>query len=189
MTISTDIASTGPYTPNGVTTVFAFDFQAGSATEVGVIVGDAVLDSDDYTVTLEADRTGSVTISPALDAIDGNIYIFSEPLFEQSADFQRFGPYFPDTLNPHLDHAAIRDIYLKDQATRSIKAPVGGNGTTLAPGSTGVLGVLDGDITLLDIGLLGIGIIDFTTNAPAGAEVFDFGMNAAEDAEIIDFGD
>ncbi len=101
MTISTDLASTGPFTPNSVATVFAFDFQAASAAEVGVIVGTTVLDSGAYTVTLEADKTGSVTISPALDATDGDIYIFSEPYFEQNADFQRFGPYFPDTLNPH----------------------------------------------------------------------------------------
>lgn len=124
MAVEHENAFSGPFTANGVTTVFPFDFHAASVDEVSAIVDGEPIDAEDYDVTLADDGTGSITISPAL--AEGEIYIASAPNFRQETSFQRFGPFYPDRVNPPLDRAAIRDIWLKEQLSRTPQIPLGG---------------------------------------------------------------
>lgn len=120
MTIVTTVASAGPFTGTGAPQTLPFTFQAASEGEIKVTVDGVAVTG--YTVSLQSDRTGSVV---GTFAVGAKIYIVSDPLFTQGANYDRFGPYFPDTLNPHLDRAAIRDIRLKDSVDRALVAPVG----------------------------------------------------------------
>lgn len=121
MSVENETAFSGPYTANGVTTVFPFSFVAASADEVEVTLDGDIVSTMDYSVNLSADGTGAVTITPA--PASGVIYIDSAPNFRQEVVFERFGPYFPDTLNKPLDRTAIRDLWLKDKIDRAPSAP------------------------------------------------------------------
>lgn len=121
MTISTDTAVSGPYTASGSVEAYPFDFQAASATELRLLANEV---SVPFTATLNEDGTGSATPVSVLEA-GVLVYVESNPDFTQDADFTRFGPYFPDAINPHLDRAAQRDIALKARLERTIAAPPG----------------------------------------------------------------
>jgi hypothetical protein len=121
MTITTTDVSSGPYAGTGATgQQFVVDFQSAGEDEIEVQLDGIVVDPSAYTFDREADGTGTVTAT-----LDGEVMIFSKPNFLQGADFQRFGPYFPDDINPHLDRAAQRDLYLKDRVDRALVVPFG----------------------------------------------------------------
>lgn len=129
VTVTTPIS--GPYIPNGVTKIFAFDFKAGSADEVAVYrvldgVSTRVLDGD-FTATVDADSEGGIVeFSVAPPALGGDLYIASEPNFTREGQYTGEGPFTPKGLNNQFDKAAIRDIYLKDQVERTPRIPIGG---------------------------------------------------------------
>lgn len=101
------------YDPNGVTTVFPVTFQTDSASGIEVLLDDAVVDDALYTFNRDTDGTGDVTflVAPAGD----ELVLRSNPSFQQSTEFTRYAPYFPDFMNKPLDRAAIRDIHLRDR--------------------------------------------------------------------------
>ncbi len=168
MTVVNTSAFSGPFFANGVTTEFPFEFDAGTSTDVAVFLDGLELSPGAYVVEISDGGEGTVTISPA--PVAGEIVIALDPSFQQQADFQRHGPYFPDALNPHLAIAARRDIYLREGLRRSVKSPVGRDGVQLLAGDNGVLVVVDGNI--------GIGQID-------GVQSLDEGEWEA-DGDIID---
>lgn len=108
MAISSTIASNGPYVGTGVSTAYPFTFQTESASEVQVVVDGAILTTG-YTVQRNQDGTGSVT-----GAFLGKVELFLNPSFKQEANFERFGPFSPDQINPQLDRAARRDLWLRN---------------------------------------------------------------------------
>lgn len=118
MTINSTAAASGPYTGTGLQQILPFDFHAASVDEVRVEVNGAPVYG--FSVTLESDGTGSVV---GTFLLGGTIYIESAPSFLQETDFDRFAPYFPDSLNPPLDRAAIRDIALRDMVSRAPVVP------------------------------------------------------------------
>lgn len=122
MTVTTTTSSTGPLYGDGVQTIFPFTFQAASADEVAAYIDGVRVDG--FTVNLQSDNTGGVVFAAA-PSPGAAIYLLSAPAFVNRADFQRFGPYFPDELNPHLDHAVIRDIALKGHLDRALISPPG----------------------------------------------------------------
>ena len=136
----------GPYSPNGATTEFAFDFKIASPAEISVwrildgvstVVGPA-----DYSVTIAVDgEGGTVTFNVAPAAGSGAIYISSDPLFTQKANFGAEGPFFPNSLNSPLDQAAIRDIYLKSEVRRAIRLPHGKSLELMPSQVDGVIGI------------------------------------------------
>lgn len=76
-----------------------FKFQALSASEVAVTrSGDP---EPGFTVQLNADGTGTVT--PLADWGAEAVVIYSNPNYQQTADFARFAPFYPDQLNTPLD--------------------------------------------------------------------------------------
>lgn len=134
MPVSSEISVTGPYSPNGSTTSFGFDFKAASAEEVVAIDGDgAVIPTTLYTVTLDGDEGGTLTFSVAPQAADyPTLYVVSEPELTQPSNFDNTGPsYNPAALTRALDRAAIRDLKLKREVDRSIRMPFGEVGGAL----------------------------------------------------------
>jgi hypothetical protein len=124
MSVENTAAFTGLLPTNGVTTVFPWSFYAASADEIQVYVDDVLRAGGTYTVSRAADGTGSVTITPAL-ASGKFVRIVSDPDFTQEAEFQRFGPFFPDLVNDPFDRAAARDIKLRAETDRALQVPIG----------------------------------------------------------------
>jgi hypothetical protein len=115
----------GPFAPDGATTVFPFNFAALSADEVTVVRMSATgvqTPLTGYTVTLQPDRTGSVIFSVAPSAGDP-IYIVSNPSFEQQTTFANQSSFSASVLGTELDRAAIRDIALAAAVSRAVLAP------------------------------------------------------------------
>ena len=148
MPVTVTSGISGPFTPNGVTTVFAFEFKADSADEVIVVDEDGTpLSTALYSVAPNTDEGGTVTFSVAPEAADyAAIYIVSDPLMTQQSDFGNSGPSFnPASLTRALDRAAIRDISLQAQIDRAIKVPFGDTGTALPADRAGLFLSFDVD--------------------------------------------
>lgn len=187
MAVENEIAYSGPYTANGVTTVWPFSFIAASAEEIGVAVDGSELGDASFTVAIADDGTGAVTIQPAIQS--GSIYIFSKPNFRQEFVFQRFGPVYPDRFNPPLDRAAIRDIYLKSAVDRGLKTPIGEQMAELPSAATRAGKALmfdaEGGLMLVDLpGTLGLGQDRWPFTAVDGQSIFPCPGSAGKTLEI-----
>lgn len=135
MAVETTTAFSGPYTANGATTTFGFTFIAKAADEIGVLLRDSdgvdsVVSTSAYTVTLNANGTGSVVFTTA-PASGNSVYIYSDVSFQQSIDFEDGTGWKAAPVNEVSDRAALRDIYLKNKADRSLVVPYGESGFTL----------------------------------------------------------
>ncbi len=123
MPVSVESAISGPFTPNGVTTAFPFLFKAASASEIMVIdqAGNTLSDAL-YSVTLGEGEGGTVTftVAPALASYT-EIYIVSDPLMTQPADFGNTGPSFnPASVTAAFDRAGVRDLRLRYDITNAL---------------------------------------------------------------------
>ena len=130
MAVTVTSSISGPYIPNGATTVFAFDFKAASADEVDVYrdqgEGFVLVPSADYTAAVDPDQEGGTVEFAAAPAIgSGSLYIVSEPLFTREGQYTGEGPFTPKGLNSQFDKAAVRDLALKRDVDRAIKVPLG----------------------------------------------------------------
>lgn len=127
MTVNTTSARSGPFTPNGVTTAYPFTFQAASASELKVVIDGNDVSSSLYTVSLNADQSnfpgGTINFTSAPFGVA--LYVESDPLFTQEADFANAGPFLLETVDDALDRSALRDIKLQEQVDRAILVPVG----------------------------------------------------------------
>ena len=107
MTISTSIRKAGPYTGNGISTVFPFSFKIFSASDLyvtrtsseGAVV---VLDlGTDFTVSLNANQDdnpgGTVTLSAALDS-GYSLTVTSDIQPLQPVEFTNLGGFYPLSL-------------------------------------------------------------------------------------------
>lgn len=133
MPVSSENSIAGPYSPNGETTSFAFEFKAASAGEVIAVDGDGnIISTALYSVTLDADEGGTLTFGAAPQASAYPVlYVVSEPELTQPSDFDNTGPSFnPAALTRALDRAAIRDNKLKRDIDRSVKLPFGEESVT-----------------------------------------------------------
>lgn len=125
MTVTATSVLSGPFTPNGSTTEFAFDFRAVTAEEVIVLRRvDSVsveISSALYDVTLSSSGDGgTVTFTTAPATGSGTIYILSAPFWTQGTSFGAEGPFSPASLNPQFDRAAVRDLILRAKANSII---------------------------------------------------------------------
>ncbi len=113
MAVSTTNAVSGPYTANGVTTVFPFTFTVKTVGELSVVLmvndGPTTIPTTDYAATV-LPAGGSVEFSSP--PTGGDIYIYSDPRFTQETNFSSGQRFSPDVVNDALDRAAIRDQYL-----------------------------------------------------------------------------
>lgn len=192
MPVTVTDAVAGPYFPNGVTRDFPFAFKIAARDEISAYQEDAtgapvLVSPANFDVQLAVDTEGGTVrfaVPPA--AGSGEIYLVSDPLFTQEVLFEDEGPFNSAVLNPISDRSAIRDIWLRDQLSRSLRVGFGRTAPEIARGVSGALAVVDGSIV---VGTGGINIVDYGTNALIAAVVDDFGVDAPIDANVVDFGD
>jgi hypothetical protein len=107
-------SGTGPY---------AFTFEILSQTDIAVYKASTLLTlTTDYTVTINANGTGSVTL--VLTAGTSNITIVGSKNIQRTTDFTTGGDLFANTLNDELDNQTIFIQQVAETAERGLKAPV-----------------------------------------------------------------
>lgn len=130
MTIATAINRSGPYTGNGVTSVFAYDFKIEDRDHVQVVRATAlnvetVLAIDtDYTVTGVGDDGGGDIILNAPLAAGLTLTMILDVPFTQETDLENQGAYFAETVEAAFDLSAQRDLQLSERLNRAILLPV-----------------------------------------------------------------
>jgi hypothetical protein len=118
--VYTGSAGTGPY---------AFDFEVLAQTDIAVYFNYTELTlTTDYTVTVDADGTGSITIVtgtgvPTTPDADDRITIVGDRDIERSTDFTTGGPLFATSLNDEFDSQTIFVQQVQEQADRALRAP------------------------------------------------------------------
>lgn len=128
MTVSSEINKSGPYTGNGVTTVFAYGFRILDASHIEVIRTEGGIDTtvspSSYSVSGVGSDSGNVVFSVA-PASGQSITIIRNVPFTQSTDLENQGAYYAETIEQSLDLAAMRDQQLAEELSRAVKVPVG----------------------------------------------------------------
>ena len=118
--VYTGSAGVGPY---------AFNFEVLAQTDIAVYFNYTELTlTTDYTVTVDADGTGSVTIVtgtnvPTTPDADDRITIVGDRTIERSTDFTTGGPLFATSLNDEFDSQTIFVQQVQEQADRALRAP------------------------------------------------------------------
>ena len=119
--VYTGSAGVGPY---------AFNFEVLAQTDVAVYFNDTELTlTTDYTVTVNVDGTGSVTIVtgtnvPSTPTASDRITIVGDRTIERTTDFTTGGPLFATSLNDEFDSLTIFAQQVLESNERAIKAPV-----------------------------------------------------------------
>jgi hypothetical protein len=109
------------YTNTGVGP-YAFTFEILANTDIAVYRGSTLLTlTTDYTVIINANGTGSVTL---VVAGTGNITIVGSRAIQRTSDYTTGGDLFASTLNTDLDSQTIYAQQVAETAERGLKAPV-----------------------------------------------------------------
>ena len=127
-----DISSTSRrvvYTGSAGLGPYAFSFEVLAQTDIAVYLDDTELTlTTDYTVSLSADGTGSVTlvtggsIASTPDA-NNRVTIVGDRTIQRTTDFTTGGPLFAATLNDEFDSLTIFAQQNLEQSNRSLRAP------------------------------------------------------------------
>jgi hypothetical protein len=109
------------YTNTGVGP-YAFTFEILQNTDIAVYRASTLLTlTTDYTVIINANGTGSVTL---VLAGTGNITIVGARAIQRTSDYTTGGDLFASTLNTDLDSQTIYAQQVAETAERGLKAPV-----------------------------------------------------------------
>lgn len=101
---------------------YAFTFEVLANTDIAVYRGSTLLTlTTDYSVTINANGTGSVTL---VTAGTGNITIVGARAIQRTSDYTTGGDLFASTLNTDLDSQTIYVQQVAETAERGLKAPV-----------------------------------------------------------------
>jgi hypothetical protein len=121
-----DISSTSRrvvYTGSAGVGPYAFNFEVLTQTDIAVYKNDTELTlTTDYTVTVDSDGTGSVTLVTAAVAAD-RITIVGDRTIERTTDFTTGGALYATTLNDEFDSLTIFAQQNLEQSNRSLRAP------------------------------------------------------------------
>jgi hypothetical protein len=108
-------AGTGPY---------SFSFEILANTDIAVYKNTTLLTlTTDYTVTINTNGTGSVTLVSAATGSD-NITLVGNRSIERATDFVTGGDLFANSLNDEFDSLVIFAQQVKEEAGRGLKAPI-----------------------------------------------------------------
>lgn len=133
MTIASTNRKAGPFSGNGVTTVFPFTYKVFAAADLRVIktstlgVNTDLVLTTNYTVALNADQNsnpgGSVTalVAPATGeklTVVGNMALL------QPTALTNGGGFYPDVIENSLDRGVMLEQQLAMDSARSVKFPV-----------------------------------------------------------------
>ena len=118
------------YAPSGAGGVgpYAFTFEILANTDIAVFKDDVLLTlTTHYTVTINANGTGSVTITAAglaLSPVSPTQYaIVGNRTISRTTDFTTGGDFFANTINDELDQQTIFAQQNAEGLTRSLQAP------------------------------------------------------------------
>lgn len=156
MTISSEDRKAGPFTGNGSTTSFPFDFKVFDKEDLQVILKNEinvettlVLDSD-YSVTLNADQDadpgGSVAYPISGDALPSTetLTVLGALEYLQPTDITNSGGFYPQVIENALDRLVILIQQLKERIARTltlaITTPDGVNTTLPTPEGNKLIG-------------------------------------------------
>ena len=139
MTISTQNRTAGPFSGNGVTTVFPFNFKVFSSNDLLVVRTDTAASASadlkltqDYTVTLNGDQEanpgGTVKLLEALPA-GSALVLTSQVEYLQPLDLTNQGGFYPKVINAAFDRVTILLQQLRSITSRSLRFPVADTGT------------------------------------------------------------
>ena len=113
--VYTGSAGVGPY---------SFSFEVLANTDIEVYKNTTLLTlTTDYSVTINANGTGSVTLVSAATGSD-NITLVGARAIERTTDFVTGGDLFANTLNDEFDSLVIFAQQISEKADRGLKAPV-----------------------------------------------------------------
>ena len=109
------------YAPSG-TGPYAFTFEILAQTDIEVYKGDTLLTlTTDYSVTINANGTGSVTL--VATAGTDNITIIGARAIQRLSDFVTGGDFFANTVNDELDSLTIFAQQNSEAVSRALQAP------------------------------------------------------------------
>jgi hypothetical protein len=109
------------FAPSG-TGPYAFTFEILVATDIEVYKGDTLLTlTTDYTVTINPNGTGSVTL--VATAGTDNITIVGARTIQRTTDFVTGGDLFANSLNTELDSLTIFAQQNSEAVDRALRAP------------------------------------------------------------------
>lgn len=135
MTVPVSTRKSGPYSGNGVTTVFAFDFKTFAKADIRVVYrnasnveSDLVLDSD-YSVALNSNQDvapgGSITtLAVAPIAAGTTLTIVGNITFTQPLDITNGGGFFPQVIENEFDRLTMLVQQTNEKANTSFRLPV-----------------------------------------------------------------
>jgi len=113
--VYTGSAGVGPY---------SFSFEILANTDIAVYKDSTLLTlTTNYTVTINANGTGSVTLVVAATA-GNNITLVGNRAIERATDFVTGGDLFANSLNDEFDSLVIFSQQTDEKAERGLKAPV-----------------------------------------------------------------
>lgn len=129
MTVSSETAKSGPYTGNGVTTVFAYGFRIldpGHITVIRTVNGtDTVVNPVDYTVSGVGNLAGGNVTFLVAPTSAHKISVIRNAPFTQQTDLENQGAYYAEVVEQAFDLAAMRDQQVAEELSRAMKIPVG----------------------------------------------------------------
>ena len=132
-----EVARRAQYTSTGQTGPFAFNFQVNASSELKVYIDDTEKsESTHYSVSLNADGTGSVTFNSATTSGELITIIGDQPL-SRTTVFQVGQTNNPTTLETEFDNVVIRQQQLKEITDRSIQLKPSTPRTVTGSGTSG----------------------------------------------------
>lgn len=129
MTVPSENYRSGPYTGNGVTTSFKYDFRIVDENHVRVVR--ALVDGTeadliiglDYTVTGVGDQEGGDIILTSPLPVDFKLTNLRNVPFVQETDLENQGAYYAETVEKSLDLSVMRDQQLAERLARVVSLP------------------------------------------------------------------
>lgn len=155
MTISSEVRKSGPYTGNGVTTAFDYEFKISDESHIEVILTtdgvEAVVDPGDYVVSGVGGASGGQVTFNTAPASGVLVTIILDIPFTQELDLQNQGAYYAEDVESAFDLAAQRDLQLQEQIDRSVKIPASSDSSNMDTLVEGVINLqkIESEITNL----------------------------------------
>lgn len=135
MTVSIETNKSGPYSCNGSTVSFPFNFRILDATHIEVIKTidgvDTTVSPTAYSVTGVGNANGGTVVFNTAPLSDRTVTIIRNVPFTQPLDLENQGAFYAQTIEDALDLAVMRDQQIAGELDRAVKVPVGGLGAEI----------------------------------------------------------
>ncbi|MES0042625.1 hypothetical protein [Mesorhizobium sp. M0091] len=129
MTVASETNRSGPYTGNGVTTAFDYEFRIVNRDYLKVLKANAagnetVLTIDaDYTVTNVGNSGGGQVVLTVPLSTGQTLTLLPLVPFTQEIDLENQGAYYAETVEKAFDLSVMRDQQLQEQINRAVTIP------------------------------------------------------------------